>query len=431
MNPPAAMAAHSAVIEQLNQDCYCISLDRDALRRELARDCSEEDADALIGGGVLFSPLPVFVSPRQIAVMAAAVAAVERVVALPAYRDAALAWAPPIARMEPRARGVFFGYDFHLSPAGPRLIEINPNAGGAMLNAALARAQRACCEDMEGLGAGPLDPDALDQAFFDMFLAEWRLERGPLPLATVVIADDAPQSQFLAAEFRLFARLFERRGVHAIVADPVDLACRDGRLWLKDRPIDLVYNRLTDFALAEPSHTALREAHERRLAVITPHPRAHALYADKRNLTLLSDPDALRRWGADESTINTLQAAVPHTVRVTPGTADALWACRRELFFKPAAGYGSKAAYRGDKLTRRVWNEILARDYVAQEFVAPGLRRLAPASDTLLKIDVRNYVYAGEVQLVTARLYQGQTTNFRTPNGGFATVFSTARRPAC
>ena len=41
-----------------------------------------------------------------------------------------------------------------------------------------------------------------------------------------------------------------------------------------------------------------------------------------------------------------------------------------------------------------------------------------------LKMDLRNYVYRGEVQLVTARLYQGQTTNFRTPGGGFAPVLA-------
>jgi hypothetical protein len=35
---------------------------------------------------------------------------------------------------------------------------------------------------------------------------------------------------------------------------------------------------------------------------------------------------------------------------------------------------------------------------------------------------VRNYVYEGEVLLRAARLYEGQTTNFRTPGGGFAPV---------
>jgi hypothetical protein len=38
-------------------------------------------------------------------------------------------------------------------------------------------------------------------------------------------------------------------------------------------------------------------------------------------------------------------------------------------------------------------------------------------------VDVRNYVYAGRVQQRIARLYQGQTTNFRTRGGGFAPVY--------
>ncbi|MBX9590973.1 MAG: hypothetical protein K2X43_16920 [Hyphomonadaceae bacterium] len=39
------------------------------------------------------------------------------------------------------------------------------------------------------------------------------------------------------------------------------------------------------------------------------------------------------------------------------------------------------------------------------------------------KTDVRLFTYDGHVLLAAARLYQGQTTNFRTPGGGFAPVF--------
>jgi hypothetical protein len=109
---------------------------------------------------------------------------------------------------------------------------------------------------------------------------------------------------------------------------------------------------------------------------------------------------------------------------VTQERAEALWGQLRKLFFKPAAGYGSKAAYRGEKLTRRVWQEILRGDYVAQALVAPSERRLEiDSAETDLKLDVRAYVYGGAIQLVAARLYEGQTTNFRTPGGGFAPVF--------
>lgn len=68
--------------------------------------------------------------------------------------------------------------------------------------------------------------------------------------------------------------------------------------------------------------------------------------------------------------------------------------------------------------------EILEGDYVAQALVPPSERVLRDADvPRALKMDLRNYVYNGEVQLVAARLYQGQTTNFRTPGGGFAPVF--------
>ena len=75
--------------------------------------------------------------------------AVEAATRLPGYRDAALSWAPEIARQDFGPVGVFMGYDFHLAADGPKLIEVNTNAGGAFLNALLAKAQRACCTEVE------------------------------------------------------------------------------------------------------------------------------------------------------------------------------------------------------------------------------------------------------------------------------------------
>jgi hypothetical protein len=114
---------------------------------------------------------------------------------------------------------------------------------------------------------------------------------------------------------------------------------------------------------------------------------------------------------------------VPKTVIVAPVKADTLWRDRRNLFFKPARGHGSKAAYRGDKVTRKVWAEIMDRAYVAQSYAAPGTRSVQlDEGRAELKVDVRLYTFAGSVLLAAARLYQGQTTNMRTPGGGFAPV---------
>lgn len=157
--------------------------------------------------------------------------------------------------------------------------------------------------------------------------------------------------------------------------------------------------------------------------MVTPHPRTHALYADKRNLIALSDAPLLESWGVSEPDRVLLQRAVPATQRVSPERAEALWAQRRELFFKPAAGFGARAAYRGDKLTRRVWTEVLAGDYVAQALVPPSERLVRVGDETVrLKLDLRAYTYRGQVQLLAARTWQGQTTNFRTEGGGFSPV---------
>jgi hypothetical protein len=115
---------------------------------------------------------------------------------------------------------------------------------------------------------------------------------------------------------------------------------------------------------------------------------------------------------------------IPRTVVVTRTASYDLWARRSKLFFKPGTGFGSKAAYRGDKVTRRVWADILDADYVAQDMVPPSTRTVSINGEIhSLKADLRNYTYDGQVQLVAARIYQGQTTNFRTPGGGFAPVF--------
>jgi hypothetical protein len=114
---------------------------------------------------------------------------------------------------------------------------------------------------------------------------------------------------------------------------------------------------------------------------------------------------------------------VPTTRLVTPERAKELWAQRRQLFFKPVAGFGAKAAYRGDKLTKRVWGEIMESDFVAQALVPPSGRMIdLDGIQTDLKFDIRAYTYAGQVQLLAARMYSGQTTNFRTQGGGFAPV---------
>jgi hypothetical protein len=151
------------------------------------------------------------------------------------------------------------------------------------------------------------------------------------------------------------------------------------------------------------------------------------LYADKRHLAVLTDPQRLMLLGVAPAQQQILLNSIPETRLVDSENAESLWQQRKQFFFKPAAAYGGRGAYRGAKLTRSTFEQLVQEHYVAQREVEPPLRRARVNGETTeLKADVRCYVYRGEIQLTAGRLYRGQTTNFRTPGGGFATVSTTA-----
>lgn len=341
----------------------------------------------------LFADLVIFISPTQLAQMKDVIASVESVT----------------KKQDPNsAHGVFYGYDFHLNEEGVHLIEINTNAGGAFLNALLIKSQKA---------AGPIGTsiamENLERVFITMFYNEWILCSGDKPLKTMAIVDEQPKSQFLYPEFLLAQKIFETEGINTYILDPSEMEINESGVFYQQERIDLIYNRLTDFRLEH--YPNLLSAFLKKQVVLTPNPIHYETYADKRNLVKLTDANILQSLGASKTTIEILLKGIPETKLIKPEDSDFWWGQRKHWFFKPVSGYGSKGAYRGDKLTKRVFDEIMHSDYVAQ-------RLAMPREVNALKYDVRCYVYQGELQFIMARVYQGQTTNFRTPGGGFAIV---------
>ena len=425
--PPRGLSLAQA----FNRNCRCTIVDEPALAQGLKAALRIEDTSASVpdSAASMFSATAVFLSRQDVDQLRSTIEAIEQVIAMPDYQARALSWADPIARITHGTHGVCMGYDFHLDETGPKLIEINTNAGGLMLNAVLSRAARACCSEVERMAVGCADPMKLDEIIVNMFIAEWRSQRVALNLKSIAIVDDHPDSQYLSLEFELFAELFRGHGLQAVIAEASTLTLRDSVLLSGDRPIDLVYNRLTDFALAMPQHESLREAYGSGAAVVSPNPRIYALYADKRNLSLLTDPKFLESLQLSANTVDRLTHGVPQTLLVTPELSTRFWDERRRWFFKPVMGFGSRGAYRGDKKTKRVFEEIVRGGYIAQARIEPAKRANPKKEAEPLKYDVRCYVYRGEIQLIAARLYQGQTTNFRTPGGGFAPVFYATATP--
>lgn len=398
-----------------------MKINADKLRSDIKNNLLAHGIPASLINLNLFSPTYAMLSKLDIQKMGAVIAAIEAIVVMPAYQEKVLQWSPTIAQKNHGTKGVFYGYDFHLSPSGPQLIEINTNAGGVLLNLILLQA---LLQELPGLKSSVNAAD-LEVDIVNMFINEWRLQRSDKALKTIAIVDHNPEQQHLYSEFVLFKNLFKKHGFNCVIADPAEFTIKKQVLYCGNFSVDLVYNRLTDFYFMEPQHAILAEAYTNNLAVFTPHPYGYALYANKRNLTLLTDEALLRAWHVPEKNIQILINGIPRTRLVGEIDSIILKEERKHLFFKPVTGYGGKGTYRGESVTKRVFEEILHHDYVAQNFAPASY--VSTEEGEIFKIDLRNYVYEGKVQLLAARLYQGQTTNFRTPGGGFAGVFQAGK----
>jgi hypothetical protein len=376
-------------------------------------------------------PIP-YAASTLIALEAEHFAAIQRTVGLlfqlahsSAYQALLDADAEPLLRHSPGNYGVFMGYDFHLTPDGPRLIEVNTNAGGALLNG-LHTASLCDPEKLACLCADLLPVETLEQKIMATFSAEFAAVRGEgARLARVAIADDRPREQFLYPEFELFQRLFAGAGIEARIADTRALApAPGGGVALDDWPVELVYLRDTDFALASERTRALRAAYLTSSVVVTPSPREHFLLADKRRLAIFSSEQRLRELGVPSEDARFLHSVIPEARALVDLGADVAWRSRADWVFKPAAAFGSRAVYRGDKISRKKFDEILPQSgYMAQRRVEPGLVTVETGGGPrAMKFDVRAYAYRDRVLLLGARVYQGQVTNLRSPGGGFSAI---------
>lgn len=317
-------------------------------------------------------------------------------------------------------KGIFMGYDFHLQNNNenknitPKLIEINTNAGGAFLNLCLLNAIYK--NDKNNVA------DKLANEFVAIFKNEFAIfSNNQKNLQTIAIVDENPSEQFLYPEFEICQKILAKNNIQTIISSPENLSIQNNNLYYNNSiKIDFVYNRLTDFYLrSNAKNNALLTAYQNDFAAISPNSKIYDLYANKNNLINLSNADFLDNLNIDNQSKNILLKHIPKILKVKNNDTEYLWKQRKNLFFKTAEGYGSKAVYRGDKLTKKVFAEIIESDaYLAQEIIPPS-EHLLKNINAVMKADFRCYCYNGKIQLVAARLYQGQTTNFRTENGGF------------
>lgn len=304
--------------------------------------------------------------------------------------------------------GIIMSYDFHLENEIPKLIEINTNAGGMFLGYKGVLAAKACCSSNL-----PISVKDFEEKVFQMFKDEYTNQYNSDTLNNVLILDENPEGQFLYPDFLICKDILEKKGLQVFITSPNRIIYNEGKIYFNENKIDFIYNRLTDFSFQ--NYPDLKKSFEDKNIVISPNPNDYRYFADKRNLIFLSsDPE--------------LKDIVPETVLVSPENSDNLWLKRKEYFFKPTSGHGGKGAYNGKGITKKVWEYILSSNYVAQKIVPANLRKIRIDNiDEQYKYDIRVYTYTGQILLIIARVYSGQTTNFRTKGGGFASIFLTEK----
>ncbi|MBF0454078.1 MAG: hypothetical protein HQL72_04575 [Magnetococcales bacterium] len=360
------------------------------------------------------SECPVFLPVKDLKTMIRLVKALYQLQQMVPYRSFVTPQLPESARLDPGHESVMMGYDFHLTTEGPRLIEVNTNAGGVMLAWQAHQLSRSLSQEAIGRPASNL------MATFNQEMDRFSHGRKKRP-ERVVIIDSEPEKQFLYPEMQQFALLFRARGVEAEVVDPGQLEANAQGVFLAGKPVDLIYNRHCDFYLETPPLAGIRAAYLAAKVCLTPNPRAYGLLADKRRMLLWSSQEALKELGVGEVSQQTLLAGVPPCHLLKWFDADHFWSDRRSWVVKPVDSFGSRGVILGKGLSRNRFNVLCQETTLVQKLVPPSTTP-CPWDGKPMKTDLRLFVYGAKVLGVTARIYQGQVTNFKEPGSGYAPV---------
>ena len=290
---------------------------------------------------------------------------------------------------KPKNTAVCTSYDFHINSQGqPKLIEINTNAAFLALGLEL----------YDFFKYKP-DTNFCANDLVQMFQNEIKLSGSDEN--QIAIMDENPPEQRLYIEFLIYKEIFKKHQIETKIIGINDVAADD-----------FIYNRYTDFYLSEEKSQKIKNLFNENKIQLSPHPYEYFLLADKQRMydwnvqTLIPKPDSLLKiydLGAEDK--------------------DFIWSIRKTLFFKPKNSFGSKQAYKGANISRKTFDAFYGSQFIAQEYVMPAeIDVVIENLPQKLKYDLRCYAYDGKLQLIIARLYQGQTTNLQTPGGGFSIV---------
>ncbi|MBN4082195.1 hypothetical protein JYT13_00115 [Mariprofundus ferrooxydans] len=294
---------------------------------------------------------------------------------------------------------MLMGYDFHLTDDGPRLIEINNNAGGLYVGGNQWMKQPAIAELV----------GTLQERLLQMFPHAWQC---------IAIMDEDVANQYMYPEMQFYADLLRQDGRVIFLVSPEDIQLKDDGLYVENQRLDGIYNRHTDFYLDTPELAHIRTALMAGQVSLNPHPRSYALLGDKSRMVDWWHKGLLDDCLSSDD-VAFIRSVVPEIHLLSACDKAQLWQERKAWVFKPAARHGGKGVVLGKAMSRKRFESLDNESTVVQSYVPPSQ---IEHDDVSYKFDVRLYMHGETLIAVAGRLWRGQLTNFREDGSGWVSL---------
>lgn len=179
------------------------------------------------------------------------------------------------------------------------------------------------------------------------------------------------------SEFEVFKKSFEKSGYKARIVDPRDLEYSNGKLYIDDMEIDIVYRRLVTRDLIERASEIpdfIEAAKEGKVCIIGP--IKSQIIHNKIIFKILHDNDTLEFFTDKERTF--IKKHIPFTARFNKENFDMeeLIKNKDSYILKPSDLYASRGVYSGKDFRNEEWREKLlecdGKDYLIQEYYTPA-----------------------------------------------------------
>lgn len=181
------------------------------------------------------------------------------------------------------------------------------------------------------------------------------------------------EGEGIVSEFEVFKKRFEQRGYHTVICDPRELKYANGRLYLNNNRIDLIYRRATTARLideAESIQDFIKAYKDRAVCVVGG--LVSQIIHNKKLFAILHSESIQPLLDIKEREF--IRNHIPWTVVLNPDNMelmDKLISNKDQLVLKPFDSFAAHGVYIGKDYTFKEWKKLIEQaikqPYLVQE----------------------------------------------------------------